>query len=104
MPPMPPYMSNKLVHMVGTNGILVLFSSEQLTSKGGNGKKECLGHMDDMIGLESVRFGYITENYSPRPVCEHGYGKVALSFDCEFPGMGINFENERVMLKTDFLT
>lgn len=39
---------------------------------------------------------YLVGDLGPRPVCERGYGNVALSFGYQFPSMGINFENERV--------
>ena len=38
---------------------------------------------------------YSIGHLGPRPVCERGYRKVALSYGYQFPGMGINFENER---------
>lgn len=38
---------------------------------------------------------YAIGHLGPRPVHEHEYGKVALSYGYQFPSMGINFENER---------
>lgn len=38
---------------------------------------------------------YSVGHLGPRPICERVYGKVAFSYDYQFPGMGINFENER---------
>lgn len=38
---------------------------------------------------------YLIGHLGPRPVLEHGYRKVALSYGYPFPAMQINFENER---------